>query len=71
MLTFVVIVCTGENEGRTGERTSGTDGSLNHLEYKVTIVHTSLTNLFGAVVYIKVGLSCIADQPNFDGIKNS
>ena len=48
MLTFVVIVCTGENEGgtgenegRTGERTSGTDGTLNRLEYKVTVVHTT------------------------------
>ena len=49
MLTFVVIVCTGENEGgtgenegRTGERTSGTDGTLNRLEYKVTFVHTTI-----------------------------
>ena len=36
MLTFVVIVCTGENEGRTGERTSGIGGKFNYLQYKCT-----------------------------------
>ena len=69
-MTNAHLCCTGENEGRTGERTSGIEGKLNILQRSLGVQsyycksHMAFILVFEVMVYSKIGPHCIADQPN-------